>query len=235
MWWMIPAALAGTGPTNGDIDGDGLPDAWEDLLGTQVYAPDTDGDTIPDLFDLVRAGPTAGDADGDGLNDLHELAYRTRARGWDTDDDGLEDGEEVRLGANPHQRDTDGDGIPDGADALGGLDPRCPGRWHLMGPAPVTVQWAVFDPHGSGGSLFESVLRSDGSRTFGFQSWQSGDRAESRYGWLCTDGALFCSSSTQHQTVSEFAWDAGMLEWNDNADMGTYTSHLALVPGEERP
>jgi hypothetical protein len=233
VWWMISVATAGTGPTPGDVDGDGLPDAWEALLGTHVYAPDTDGDTVPDLYDVARAGPTSRDSDGDGLDDLQELRWGTHARRGDTDSDGLRDGDEVRLGADPHIRDTDADGIPDGGDAWEGLDPLCPGRWRLLGPTPEVVRWVVFDPDGSGGGTFESVLQSNGSRKFGFDFWHDeGAREDSRYGWRCPVGSVFCSSSALRQRVREVEPGASVLRWDDAYDGITYTTHLALGPGE---
>lgn len=64
-----------------DTDGDGLSDAEETTLGTNVAAADTDGD---------------------GLSDRDEVrAYGTDPRNPDTDDDGYQDGQEVRSGYDP--------------------------------------------------------------------------------------------------------------------------------------
>ncbi len=64
-----------------DSDGDGLPDWFEALLGTDPYNADTDGD---------------------GLSDFDELfTYHTNPLDPDTDGDGFTDGEEVFFGSDP--------------------------------------------------------------------------------------------------------------------------------------
>ncbi len=64
--------LEDTGPTpwNTDSDGDGLFDAEEDLLGTDMNNPDTDGDNLSD-GDEVAFGtdPLVPDTDNDGVED----------------------------------------------------------------------------------------------------------------------------------------------------------------------
>ncbi|WP_214041245.1 hypothetical protein [Methanoculleus sp.] len=99
-----------------DLDGDGLPDIYEengyrDGFGNW-HAPD------PDLIDT----------DGDGLSDGYEAGepvtvdgktyYKQRSDPTraDTDDDGLDDFWEDYLGTDPFSDDTDGDGLLDGED-----------------------------------------------------------------------------------------------------------------------
>ena len=82
-----------------DIDGDGLSNAQEAVLGTDPRNPDTDGD---------------------GLTDGQEVnVYNTDPLKADTDGDGLTDGQEITVYmTNPLKADTDGDGLTDASDPL---------------------------------------------------------------------------------------------------------------------
>lgn len=122
---------------NADYDKDGLTNAQERLLGTDENNPDTDGDGLPDGFEVkgsravpngmtedyinslpetdYRTDPLKGDTDGDGLSDKDELViHRTNPTSVDTDADGLKDGEELARKTKPLVPDTDGDGLLDG-------------------------------------------------------------------------------------------------------------------------
>lgn len=107
-----------TGP---DTDGDGLPDAWEmSQFGNlnQTASGDADGDGVSNLKEYQN-GTAANDADtdDDGLNDGAEITAGTDPNNADTDGDGLSDGQEVNVTkTNPLLTDTDGDGLPDGAE-----------------------------------------------------------------------------------------------------------------------
>jgi hypothetical protein len=88
-----------------DIDGDGLDNATEQLLGTDPVNPDSDGDGL---------------SDGDEVN-----LYTTDPLNPDSDGDYLSDGEEVNVyGSDPNMDDT-GDlaprGNPDGTLTTGDL------------------------------------------------------------------------------------------------------------------
>ena len=102
-----------------DADGDGIPDAAEDLNGngrvdleeSDPNRVDTDGDGLPDgIEDANHNGrrepgethPNVADSDGDGLSDGVE----------DANHNGRVDPGET----NPLSRDTDGDGLPDNTD-----------------------------------------------------------------------------------------------------------------------
>jgi hypothetical protein len=106
---------------NGDTDGDGLPDIWEmDQFGTLSYDADDDPDTDGlDNLGEFNAGTDADDPDSDDdeLTDGEEvLTYETDPLDPDSDDDGWEDGMEVSVGTNPNLEDTDDDTYNDPVD-----------------------------------------------------------------------------------------------------------------------
>lgn len=99
-------------PSNADdSDGDGLPDAWELLyagnLGILAGDGDNDSDLLNNLGEFARdSDPTKPDTDGDGLNDNVETATGTFVSATDT-------------GTNPKAADTDNDGRSDGEEVTG--------------------------------------------------------------------------------------------------------------------
>ncbi len=146
----VTGAATGTGYTisNSDIatiTGDGLVTAVKTgtvviqathegasgMTSVQVVlaGTDTDGDGIPDDFELANglkpSDPVDAqeDFDRDGLTNLEEFQRGTDLRKADTDDDGLVDGDEVARGTSPLLRDTDGDGVSDGLEVQTGSDP----------------------------------------------------------------------------------------------------------------
>jgi hypothetical protein len=71
-----------------DSDGDGMPDWWE----MQYFG------------NLDRDGN--GDWDGDGLSDLEEYEHDTDPTNSDSDGDGFTDGDEVRAGTDPNDQNS---------------------------------------------------------------------------------------------------------------------------------
>jgi len=121
-----------------DSDSDGLPDYYEDILGTDKNNPDTDGDGLTDGYEVFYLGtdPLKADSDNNGVNDgdedpdndglsnLKECELGTDPNNSDTDGDGLTDGAEVNIHkTDPLKYDTDEDGISDGDEIALGLDP----------------------------------------------------------------------------------------------------------------
>ena len=99
----------------------------------------SDGDGMPDEWELERFGTLdrdgSGDFDGDGLSDLAEFLAGTDPSVRDTDGDGMPDGWEVANGLNPldpadAEADPDGDGVPNIDEWAHGGDP------HLDEPDP---------------------------------------------------------------------------------------------------
>ncbi len=89
-----------------DWDGDGLPDANETRIGTDIFKVDTDGDGISDYVEVQ--------------NGLNPLLHDANA---DYDEDGLPNHLELSLGLNPLSNDTDDDSMQDGWEVTNGLDP----------------------------------------------------------------------------------------------------------------
>ena len=87
---------------DGDLDGDGLTDLQEMLLGTDAGNADTDGDGMPDGWEVAHGlDPMRNDAfddpDGDGLVNIDEFLAGTAPFNPDTDGDGQSDGWEVQT------------------------------------------------------------------------------------------------------------------------------------------
>ncbi len=102
-----------------DSDGDGLPDAWENLYFknlAQTASGDPDNDGLTNAQELAAGtDPTKADSDDDGLSDKDEVqTYKTNPNKADTDGDGLTDKDEVlTYKSDPTKADGDGDYLPD--------------------------------------------------------------------------------------------------------------------------
>ena len=95
-------------PEDIDTDGDGIPDWWEILHGFDPYdsadgALDPDNDLLSNLLEYQNGThPFNPDTDGDALLDGYEvLVSKTNPLAVDTDSDGLNDYWEVRYGLDP--------------------------------------------------------------------------------------------------------------------------------------
>lgn len=120
-----------------DIDGDGLTNEAEALLGTDPRNPDTDGDGLPDAWefdyrlDPKDAGDAGDDPDGDGLTNLVEFEVGSNPQEQDTDGDGMPDAWEWGwefdpTNASDADQDADGDGFTNREEFEAGTDPRDP-------------------------------------------------------------------------------------------------------------
>jgi hypothetical protein len=98
-----------TAGSTGDIDGDALSNSAELTVGTDPFNSDTDGDGMPDGWELKWVpslnplSPTDynNDSDSDGLTALEEYLQGTNPRNDDTDGDGLDDDEELAAEGDP--------------------------------------------------------------------------------------------------------------------------------------
>ena len=137
--------------TNHDPDGDDLETTTENLIGSDPYLWDTDGDGLSDGYEYNLAAdlgtdPLDADSDDDGLTDGEEFYLGTIIDDPDSDDDGRTDGEEVFhfetgtgwtgggyeididgttlfVFADPLEANADGDVFPDGSEFGNGSSP----------------------------------------------------------------------------------------------------------------
>ena len=110
------ADFLGTRTSTIDSDGDGLPDGWE-----LSWAGVADLDDLTNLPAGGGPGSGTGDFDGDGLSDSDEFEAGTDPTDTDSDDDGVSDGDEDANGTDPTNPDTDGDGLSDGVETKTGV------------------------------------------------------------------------------------------------------------------
>lgn len=127
-WELLTfASLAHSGTD--DLDGDGLANLAEYLFSTSPTTQDTDGDQMPDAWEVENAldpltENAAEDADTDGLTNLQEYRSSTDPNNSDSDGDDLSDGAEVSTHrTDPLKFDTDSDGKNDSQEVFAGTDP----------------------------------------------------------------------------------------------------------------
>ncbi len=99
-----------------DSDADCIPDAREEVMGTDPNNPeDSDGDGIPDLFeDRNRDGVVDTAAGESDPHNPDENSDGELDGAEDQDGDGLPDWYEIEMGMDPNHVDSDGDGWFDG-------------------------------------------------------------------------------------------------------------------------
>ena len=153
-----------------DPDLDFLSTYSEKIVGTNSTDPDTDGDGLPDGWEIsynlnaTNSEDANLDKDNDGLTNLEEYVYKTFPDQEDTDGDGLPDGWEVQYGLNPRSAgdasvDSDNDGLTNLQEYQLGTDPKSADSDSDAMPDGWEVQYGL-NPliNDSGGDLDNDAL-----------------------------------------------------------------------------
>ncbi len=190
---------------------------------------DTDGDGMPDNFEIHHFGeisPTgAGDADGDGLTNLEEYESLTNPASWDTDGDAMADAWEILNEMRPLTDDAGADPDNDGYTNLqeheGDTDPNDPAGYPFVRDDFVTTEenTAVTIPaleNDDGDDLFITSLT---------QPANKGTVQEASGKLVYTPAANFWGRDVFTYTLRNGSGHTGAAE---------VTVHVRPVPDEER-
>gem|GEM_PF-1470556 len=157
-YWQDPAR---------DRDKDGLADIDEQTRGTQIANMDTDGDGLPDGWEVthgynpLNSGDSGIDADGDGIPNQYErqhgLSLINDDSLMDKDNDGLSNLLEYQIGTDVSSYDTDHDLLPDAFEyANGCLNPKVAETYSVGG---VTLAAKDGDPDNDGLTNLEEYIQ----------------------------------------------------------------------------
>jgi hypothetical protein len=117
-----------------DSDNDQLSNWLELIVGTDIFNPDSDSDSMTDGWEYNHGldpliDDSTDDLDGDGLSNIEEFEILTEPDNVDTDADGMDDKWETDYGLDPLVADSHED--PDG-DTLSNIDE------YNLGTSPVS-------------------------------------------------------------------------------------------------
>ena len=140
-----------------DLDEDGFEDAFD---------PDLDGDGLSNADEeLLGTDPRLVDTDDDGLTDAEEALLGTNGNAEDSDGDGLADGAEIGIGTDPLLADTDGDGFGDEAEVQAGSFPEdandYPGKQVVIERDPNEFDGMIYE-------LSEQAYTFEGAQVYAF-------------------------------------------------------------------
>lgn len=159
-----------------DEDRDGMDDAWETAHGLDPTINDRDGDLDGDGLTNIQeyilgTDPNKADTDNDGLTDAQEVALGTNPANADTDGDGISDGWEVLHGLNPRSAadasiDTDGDGQTNAQEYAAGTNPLDYADGRAFALSTTTVSGTVAYAYDASGRVINATYGSGSVVTF---------------------------------------------------------------------
>jgi hypothetical protein len=223
-----------------DADNDGLPDAWELFYFAnlnQTPAGDPDGDLQSNANEFLHGtDPTvpnaSGDSDGDGLPDSWEMANfgtLAYAANDDPDRDGFNNLQEYLAGSNPMDAnsvpgDINGNNLPDSweTNAFGGF---------------VTSAYDDADSDGYN-NLAEMVWATNPTNAVSHPSWVSPRVALLRDSVVATNACLMASSGPYGRAINGISFQTRILlkfdgfeytAWYDTTGSGTGTQTIWLA------
>ena len=208
---------------NVDTDGDNLPDFWEltyfdHLDFDRDDDPDGDGLSIGVEFGLLT-NPLNQDTDGDSLEDGVEFSLKTDPRRTDTDGDGLSDGNEVTvIGTDPLIEDSDGDGLRDGFELKRQLDPMSDTD-DSIGYLALHYEFETgqgFEIKNLAGALSADLYSSNLENTWG----RATDYGRGT-GYLLFDAVDFGSDPLNSRFIEDGRWIVGAFDASERHDGST--------------
>ena len=211
---------SGTDATNPDSDGDGMPDGWE--LENRRWIGSTFTGSNNWTMDPMNSDDATWDADGDGLSNLCEYQWtliKDSALAGDLLESHLETAEAAELwsDSDPNNIDSDGDGLPDGWEA------RSACTWDVsrVGINPLNGSDAFENPDGDGYDINHNGVIEDNEA---FVNWLEYNIKDNLFdGNMSLDGEVIPQNFTTDlfQNISD--WGAPESNFGDGTTTGDPT------------
>jgi hypothetical protein len=204
---------------NEDLDSDELTNLAEYQKGTHLANWDTDGDLLPDGWEIQNGLNPLSNSGNDGMN-------------GDPDQDGLVNIDERIYGSSPTLADTDGDGVGDVHEITQGSDP-ADGSDGGQPPPPediAFVKLTVGDPSGSESERYNMIVKGveGDTRTITHQAKEFGVVSTKSY--KLRKGAKYEIEIVHTGTKPDFLEQHGFSNYDWIADIQPDGLGVALEP-----
>jgi PA14 domain/Bacterial TSP3 repeat len=241
------AQYPGVGLPGDDTDGDGLTNETERSLGTNPLLADTDGDGGSDGAEVaggsnpLAAQSTLADTDGDALPDAWEMTHfgnLSHDGTADSDNDLLIDSLEFTLGLNPNDADSNDDNHLDWMGIPGYLWVE---QWNNVTGANLTDLFASSAFHGAPSEVYlvtQAKAQSNVGDNYGLRL--SGRVIAPVSGsycfWIASDGQcrLYLSTdstASKRRLVASVNTGSGVEQWDQDSSQKSVA--IDLVAGQE--